>query len=46
MLPRHVPPKNEESCDGRRNSRVMFTQNIISKKDFTTALFKRQVFSP
>jgi|GEM_PF-6232826 hypothetical protein len=46
MIPRHVPQKNEESCDGNRNSRVMFSANIFSKKDFTTTLFKRQVPSP
>ena len=46
MTIRHVPPKNEESCDGNRSFRVMFSQNIFSKKDFTTTLFKRQAFSP
>ena len=45
MIPRHVPPKNEESCDGYRSFRVMFTQNINSKKDFTITLFKKQAFS-
>jgi hypothetical protein len=46
MIPRYVPPLNEESCDANRSFRVMFAQNIFSSQDFTTALFKRQVFSP
>ncbi len=45
MHPRHVPSKNEESCDGRRSFRVNVRQNIISIKDFTITLFKRQAFS-
>jgi hypothetical protein len=44
MIPRHVPI-NEESCEGNRSFRAMFSVNIFSKKDFTTTLFKRQVFS-
>ncbi len=45
MIPLYVSQLNDESCDGGRNSRVMFTQNINSKKDFTTTLFKKQDLS-
>jgi len=45
MIPRHVPPKNEESCDCPRSFQVMFIQNTYSINDFTTTLFKKQAFS-
>jgi hypothetical protein len=45
MIPRHVPRKTKKAAIALAAFGSMFTQNIFSKKDFTTTLFKRQVFS-